>query len=81
MTLPRPSTAAIVSAVINLGVASVIALGFAWFLASDVKADLRDVKAAIGSHAVDTRDTLRLLKAICLNVSKSDVERANCEVG
>jgi hypothetical protein len=70
----------LLTAIVRLGVPAVIALGLVYFLAGSVSAELRDVKAAIGVHATDTRDTLRLLQAICLNTATTPAERANCEV-
>jgi hypothetical protein len=87
-TAPHVTDPAWLKAAVTLGVTSVIALFLTYFLAKDLKADLRDLtataqatKAVVDKHAIDGQVQRSLLYGICRGVNKTDEARELCEVG
>lgn len=68
-------------ATLRLGVPAAIAVYLVWTLTQNLSADLQALQGTVSTHVIDTRDTLRVLRAICINTAKTEAERANCEGG
>lgn len=57
------------------GAATVIALFLVWWMASDVSGSLHSLRTMLESHVSETNFYLR---AICLNTSQNEAQRASC---
>jgi hypothetical protein len=57
------------------GLATLLALGLVWWIASDVSGTMRDIRTKLDLH---TNDTTFYLRQVCLNTAKDESQRAGC---
>lgn len=74
-----------VSSIYKIGIPSAIALYLIWFLATQVRADLQEMKDTVKQHQIDSltmqdqnRKIYNVLQRICMNSSTTNQERNEC---
>ena len=57
------------------GLATLLALGLVWWIATDVSGTMRDIRNKLDTHM---NDTTFYLRQVCLNTATNESQRAGC---